>query len=97
MVKSLMMVEHSVKDGRKTLAHFISQLPRKDGAEREFYLATMLILLKPWRTKDNLLRGHATWKAAFDATEFDEASMRLMKTFNVLYECLDSRDDYALQ
>lgn len=57
----------------------------------------MLVFFKPdgWRTGEDIVAGHDSWEAAFDATEFSEASVKIMKNMNVLYECLDARDDYS--
>lgn len=87
----------SGKGYSKTLAHFSSALPRKDGADHEYYCATMMVLLLPWRTTSDLLRECSTWTDAFKTCAMTEESVRLMKNFNVLHECLDARDDYATQ
>ena len=57
----------------------------------------MLVLLRPWRCREDLLQGKTSWQAAFNETTFDRASKRLLRNFNVLYECLDARDDYGQQ
>ena len=84
-------------NNRPYLVEFMSQLPRRDGSDRDYYCATMLTLLKPWRDAADLLMGHNTWREAFDSYQFDERSVRLLKNFNVLYECLDARHDFATQ
>lgn len=53
----------------RNLPEFIGQyFPRADDpATREFYCASMLLLLKPWRDVRNDLRGvDETWQSAFD-------------------------------
>ena len=86
-----------LQQGRRTLAHFSTPLPRKDGVDKEYYSATMMILFMPWRIPKQLLRDHHTWSQALRATTFNEHTERLIRNLNVLYECLDARDDYATQ
>ncbi|EPT00900.1 hypothetical protein FOMPIDRAFT_1103798, partial [Fomitopsis schrenkii] len=72
-------------------------LPRKDAGDREMYCRTMLVFFKPngWRTETDICLNHASWEEAFHATTFAENHVQIMRNMNVLYECLDARDDYA--
>ncbi len=72
-------------------------LPRPDRGDHEEYCCVMLVLFAPsgWRTGNDLLRGASTWSAAFSNTSFSATALVAMKNMNVLYECLDARDDFA--
>ncbi|EAU85285.2 hypothetical protein CC1G_07555 [Coprinopsis cinerea okayama7 len=69
-------------------------LPRKDQGDIDYYYTTMLTLFKPWRTSWDLRSVNQTWKEAYDSHVFTDEQKRIMKNFNVRYECLDERDDY---
>jgi hypothetical protein len=70
-------------------------LPRSDRGDREYYCCTMLTFFKPWRTGDDLRSKFDSWDKSFVAHEFTKRQIEVMKYFNVRYECLDARDDYA--
>jgi PIF1-like helicase len=72
-------------------------LPRSDIGDREFYCSTMLTLFKPWRSGESIKTKDQSWEDAFDAYKFTERQIELMLFFNIKYECLDGRDDYAAQ
>src|ERR1700688_4597783 len=46
--------------------------------------------------KDLKLEGQ-NWDDAFKSYKFNTRQLEIMKYFNVRYECLDARDDYAAQ
>ncbi len=72
-------------------------LPRPDRGDREEYCFTMLVFFKPggWRKGTDLKVDHETWADAYARSEFSTSHLQIMKNMNVLYECLDARDDYA--
>ena len=72
-------------------------LPRCDRGDREYYCATMLALFKPWRRKEDLKNEDHSWDETFSAHTFTADQNRLMKNFNIRYECNDARDDYSAQ
>jgi len=60
----------------------------------------MLTLFKPWRHQTNI-KGQELDKQSWDETflqhPFTEHEKRLMRNFNIRYECLDARDDFRAQ
>src|SRR6201987_2870563 len=72
-------------------------LPRCDRGDREYYCATMLVIFKPWRELQDLKNSDSTWDEAFNTHDFTPAQTKLMKNFNLRYECNDARDDYSAQ
>jgi hypothetical protein len=72
-------------------------LPRADKGDREFYCCTMLTLFKPWRTGKELRDESGNWDKAFEEYQFSDRQKELMKNFNIRYECLDAKDDFAAQ
>jgi len=72
-------------------------LPRHDQGDREHYCCTMLTLFKNWHTGGCLKRDGESWDNAFRMHQFAENQIRLMKNFNLRYECLDAHDDFHAQ
>jgi hypothetical protein len=72
-------------------------LPRSDCGDREYYCSTMLTLFKPWRDGRDLRTDEQSWDDSFVNHKFSSRQTELMKYFNLKYECLDARDDYAAQ
>ncbi|KIM85533.1 hypothetical protein PILCRDRAFT_65747, partial [Piloderma croceum F 1598] len=72
-------------------------IPRSDRGDREYYCSTMLTFFKPWRTGKDLKSEDQNWDDAFTTHMFNTRQLEIMKYFNVRYECLDARDDYATQ
>jgi len=70
-------------------------IPRSDRGDREYYCSTMLAFFKPWRTGKDLKSEDQSWDDAFTTHMFNARQLEIMKYFNVRYECLDARDDYA--
>lgn len=72
-------------------------LPRPDKGDREEYCATMLAFFHPagWRCGRDLLPFGYSWSQTFERTVFSPTTLRVMKNMNVMYECLDARDDYS--
>ncbi|EIW54748.1 uncharacterized protein TRAVEDRAFT_130797, partial [Trametes versicolor FP-101664 SS1] len=72
-------------------------LPRPDKGDREEYALTMLVLFYPsgWRHASDLRGTSSSWFASFEQAHFTDRSLAVMKHMNVLYECLDARDDFA--
>jgi hypothetical protein len=57
----------------------------------------MLTFFRPWRTGKDLKSEDQSWDDAFKTYTFNTRQLDIMKYFNVRYECLDARDDYAAQ
>ena len=57
----------------------------------------MLGFFKPWWTGKNLKSKDQGWGDAFKIYKFNVRQLEIMKYFNVQYECLDARYDYAAQ
>ncbi|THU83191.1 hypothetical protein K435DRAFT_689997, partial [Dendrothele bispora CBS 962.96] len=72
-------------------------LPRKDCGDEEYYFCTMLSLFKPWRSGIDLKPFSMTWTEAFTCFEFRETQKKLIRNFNLRYECYDARDNYHAQ
>lgn len=70
-------------------------LPRKDKGNREEYCMTMLTLFCPWRNGLDLKDKESSWDTTFADYTFTKRQLELMKCFNLRYECLDARDDFA--
>lgn len=79
------------------LVDFVTLLPRRDSNDRSFYCQTMLTLFSPWRKGTDLRDPANSWAQAYDSYRFTERDQRLMRFFNIRYECLDSRDDFHAQ
>ncbi|KAF8507858.1 hypothetical protein JB92DRAFT_2610908, partial [Gautieria morchelliformis] len=67
--------------------------PRRDGAEVEdFYCASTLALLKPWRSLHSLKSNLITWRQAFDT--FKEAApgrvRDIIANIQYYYDCEDA-------
>ena len=88
----------SLSADKKYVLNFVGPvLPRKDVGDRNMYCKTMLVFFKPggWRVGTDLSTNYGSWEDVYDATIFDSAHVEIMRNMNVLYECLDARDDYA--
>ena len=72
-------------------------LPRSDKGDRDYYCSVMLTLFKPWRTGMDLKVEDQSWDDAFSEFKFTDHQKRLMLYFNLRYDCLDARDDFASQ
>jgi hypothetical protein len=70
-------------------------LPRMDQGDREYYCCTMLTLFKPWRDPLKLKSTSDSWHEAFTEYVFSNKALRLMRHFNIRYECNNARDDYS--
>jgi hypothetical protein len=85
-------------DTQEWVPNFIGgAIPRSDRGDREYYCSTMLAFFKPWRTGKDLKLEDENWDHAFTTYMFNTRQLDIMKYFNVRYECLDARDDYAAQ
>ncbi len=73
-------------------------LPRRDKPDaHEKYCRLMLILLKPWNIPQDLISGHDSFHAAFDAfmhCQDNEKWKSLLNNMQLLHECRDNRDDH---
>ncbi|KAJ7858194.1 hypothetical protein B0H13DRAFT_1640619, partial [Mycena leptocephala] len=79
-----------------TVPNFVGgSLPRVDQGDREYYCCTMLTLFKPWRTGKDLKLVDESWDDAFTDYVFSSKATKMMKNFNIRYECNDARDDYS--
>ncbi|KAJ7880200.1 hypothetical protein B0H13DRAFT_1513045, partial [Mycena leptocephala] len=72
-------------------------LPRKNEGDREYYCCTMLVLFKPWRSGEDLKIQVDNWHKTYTDHTFTPKALKLMKNFNVRYECNDARDDFSVQ
>ncbi|PVF91925.1 hypothetical protein CPB86DRAFT_845756, partial [Serendipita vermifera] len=72
-------------------------LPRLHAGNDDLYYMTMLILFSSWRSPSDLKMASKGWKEIFEDTVFAEEHKRIMINMNVLYECLDARDDLSAQ
>ncbi|KAI1786955.1 hypothetical protein LXA43DRAFT_897036 [Ganoderma leucocontextum] len=72
-------------------------LPRRDRGDYEQYCLTMLVFFRPggWRTGCDVKRNGVLASVEFQNTSFAADHVRIMRNMGVLYECLDSRDDFA--
>jgi hypothetical protein len=85
-------------DSEEYVPNFIGgAVPRSDRGDREYYCSTMLAFFRPWRTGKDLKYETQSWDEAFNKYQFTLQQQKIMKYFNVRYECLDARDDYAAQ
>lgn len=91
-------VVYSLEPADRFIPNFVGPvLPRPDVGDRLDYCRTMLVLFKPdgWRTGDDIVGRHCSWEEAFNSTIFQPEHQQIMRNMNVLYECLDARDDYS--
>ena len=80
------------------IPNFIGEtLPRRDTGDCEWYCATMLTLFSPWRSGLQLKTQEQSWDDAFMSFKFSSAQLKVMDYFNLRYECMDARDDFAKQ
>src|SRR5882762_5085314 len=87
-----------LEDVHEWVPNFVGgAMPRSDRGDREYYCSTMLRLFKSWRTGKDLKLEDQSWDDAFRTHMFNTRQLDIMKYFNVRYECLDARDDYAAQ
>ncbi|KAH7903670.1 hypothetical protein BJ138DRAFT_972909, partial [Hygrophoropsis aurantiaca] len=84
--------------GEGNIPNFVGgSLPRHDKGDLEYYASTMLALFAPWRSGADLKEEDMPWSQRFHDFHFSDRHSEIMKFFNVRYECLDARDDYAAQ
>ncbi|KAJ3559086.1 hypothetical protein NM688_g551 [Phlebia brevispora] len=91
-------VVFKLKSSRSFILNFIGgTLPRRDKGDYEEYCRTMLILFAPggWRSGKELKSADESWEEAFGSTTFSPYALKVMGNMNLLYECLDARDDFA--
>jgi hypothetical protein len=87
-----------VSDAEEWVPNFVGgAIPRSDRGDREYYCSAMLTLFKPWRSGKDLRSKQQSWDDAFISHQFNLRQSEIMKYFNVRYECLDARDDFAAQ
>ena len=74
-------------------------MPRLGLEDDEFYYRTMVALFTPcgWRRLDDLALPSECWQDVFKRTAFKAEHKEIMENLNLLYECLDARDDYKSQ
>ena len=73
------------------------KLPHKEKGDMNEYSLVMLALFSPhgWRNGSDLLQAGLSLMDTFTATSFKDRDVQRMKNMNLLYECLDARDDYS--
>ncbi|EIW52163.1 uncharacterized protein TRAVEDRAFT_84602, partial [Trametes versicolor FP-101664 SS1] len=88
-----------VKDEKQAyILNFVGGTPpRPDRGDREEYCCAMLTLFHPggWRVGHDMRPAGQTWTSVFERTRFESSHIQIMKNMNLLYECLDARDDYS--
>ncbi|KAJ7024013.1 hypothetical protein C8F04DRAFT_876384, partial [Mycena alexandri] len=72
-------------------------IPRSDKGDQAAYCMTMLTLFKPWRSPADLKDSVSTWDQSFKEHKFTARQNKLIKNFDVRYECNDARDDHFAQ
>ncbi|KAF8238541.1 hypothetical protein L208DRAFT_1241670, partial [Tricholoma matsutake] len=78
--------------------NFVGQtLPHRDQGDREFYCTTMLTLFKPWWSGSSLKLVNESWDEASVSHKFTGQEEKIMRNFNICYECLDQRDDFLTE
>ncbi|KAI0643080.1 hypothetical protein C8Q79DRAFT_885001, partial [Trametes meyenii] len=70
-------------------------LPRRDKGDRDEYCSAMLAFFRPWRNGRDLISSAPSWSAAFDLYAFIDDHECVMRNMNLMYKCLDARDDYS--
>ncbi|KAJ7128337.1 hypothetical protein C8R44DRAFT_574441, partial [Mycena epipterygia] len=91
---------HYIRCDRRGLENMVPNFvggafPRVDQGDREFYCCTMMTLFKPWRNGKDLKNDIDNWHEAFSDHKFNDKALKLMRNFNVKYECNDARDDFS--
>ncbi|KAJ3556734.1 hypothetical protein NM688_g1860 [Phlebia brevispora] len=89
-----------LKCTRSLVLNFVGgTLPRRDKGDHEEYCRTMMTIfaLTGWRSSLELKGRDQSWEDAFASTSFTKHSLQVMANMNLMYECLDARDDFAAQ
>ncbi|THU95718.1 hypothetical protein K435DRAFT_587196, partial [Dendrothele bispora CBS 962.96] len=90
-------IELSTED-KEIVPNFIGPgLPRRDKGDWEYYCMTMLVFFRPWHSGKDLKQVNESWDESFLNYKFTERSCDIMNTFQLRYQCLDSRDDFRAQ
>jgi hypothetical protein len=80
--------------GHETMPNFVGEwFPRNDVPElQEYYHASMLALLTPWRHVEELKPDNGTFKGAYDdfVAKASPATIRIIENIQYQYECSDS-------
>ena len=83
--------------GHETMPNFVGEwFPRRGVPElQQFYHASMLALLKPWRDIGDIKAGHETFMEAFDhfVAGADERTKQMIENIQYYHECVDSALD----
>ena len=82
-------IDSSGKDDKDTFYHFLEDHP--------LYHSHHVMLLKNIQGWVPNFVGGENWENAFKIYKFNVRQLEIMKYFNVRYEYLDARDDYAAQ
>jgi hypothetical protein len=69
-------------------------VPRADKGDRDYYCMAMMTIFKPWRSPADLKDAESTWDQIFTEHDFTDMQHKLIKNFNLRYECNDARDDH---
>jgi hypothetical protein len=77
--------------GHEMMPDFLGQwLPRWDDPNvRNFYVASVLMLLKPWREVGDILEENSTWEDTFTSflSSTSESTVNLLDNFQFYYAC----------
>lgn len=87
------------------LPNFVGKyFPRRDDPDssaHDFYCASMLLLLKPWRSVDDLKLPNESWQASFErfihAPDTSDDIPRLISNIQHFHRCESSVIEHALQ
>ncbi|KAI0686401.1 hypothetical protein C8T65DRAFT_526910, partial [Cerioporus squamosus] len=88
------------QENKAYVLNFVGKaLPRPDRGDREEYCRVMMTLFCPtgWRAGMDLHQQGESWATAFERTPFRNEHEAVMRNMNLLYECLDARDDFSAQ
>ncbi|KAF8439785.1 hypothetical protein L210DRAFT_3321067, partial [Boletus edulis BED1] len=73
-----------------------NSLPKLMGGEKDNdYYKYVLLLLKPWRSLDDLKAGAQSWSDAFTSAELTPYTRQLLANLNVDTECKDAREHHS--
>lgn len=87
-------------EGHNTLPNFVGRwFPKKsnDDRDNDFYFASMLALLKPWRDVRDLKPAGSTWKQEFDEfTEHAPKQVRdIISNIQFYHRCSEAAEDHV--
>ena len=89
------------QEGHETLPRFVGKwFSRSDNeAEREFFMGSMMMLLKPWRNLHEIKAVTESFENAYETfmNQADEKSKRVVANVQYYYECSDAAKEDRLK